>query len=187
MINIGDPPASDFNDPLGVLSDCHRRVEHFLQLLLTVTQQAQGGELAPDQRAALEAGLRYFAEAAPKHTSDEEDSLFPRLRACRHPEVRAALAVVESLHADHLRAEPAHQVVDELGRRWLADGRLPADSVRTLSETLRQLAATYQRHIAIEDTELFPLARRALDTAAVAELGQEMARRRGLRVGSGPR
>ena len=37
MIQIGAPLAHDFSNPLGVLSDCHRRVVHFLHLLIVVT------------------------------------------------------------------------------------------------------------------------------------------------------
>ncbi len=80
MIQIGAPVAHDFGNPLGVLSDCHRRVEHFLRMMITVAEQARGGALAEEQRDALEVALRYFVEAAPKHTADEEESLFPQLR-----------------------------------------------------------------------------------------------------------
>jgi hemerythrin-like domain-containing protein len=78
-VTIGAKRESDFTDPLGMLSDCHRRVERFLRVLIDVTVQEQGAELSTEQQAALEAGLRYFREAAPKHTADEEESLFPRL------------------------------------------------------------------------------------------------------------
>ena len=189
MIQIGAPLAHDFSNPLGVLSDCHRRVEHFLQLLVTVTEEAQGGPLSPEQRDALEVGLRYFAEAAPKHTSDEEESLFPRLRASQHPEAPEAVAIAESLSGDHHAAAAHHAAIDTLGRRWLADGHLAAAATRELAARLAALATMYREHIAAEDGALFPLARRVLSAAAIAALGTEMALRRGLdpaRTGAGP-
>jgi hypothetical protein len=44
--------------------------------------------LNEEQRGAFEAALRYFREAAPKHTADEEESLFPRLRRIGAPTYR---------------------------------------------------------------------------------------------------
>ena len=42
--------------------------------------------MTEETRVALESALRYFREAAPKHTADEEESLFPRLRQMHLPE-----------------------------------------------------------------------------------------------------
>ena len=75
-ITIGAKQESGFDDPIGLLGDCHRRIEQFLSILVAVADQARGGRLNHDQRIALETGLRYFREAAPKHTADEEESLF---------------------------------------------------------------------------------------------------------------
>lgn len=186
MINIGAPPSSDFTDPLGLLSDCHRRVERFLNALITVTERARGGELTAEQREALESGLRYFRDAAPKHTSDEEDSLFPRLRALRDPRVQAALESVRALEGDHRAAAVDHAEVEALARCWLAEGRLSAGATRELAARLHELQALYQHHLAVEDREVIPLAREVLAANEIAEIGEEMARRRGLRRGSGP-
>jgi hemerythrin-like domain-containing protein len=180
MINIGERPASDFGDPVGLLSDCHRRIERFLNLLITVTEQAQGGALSAEQRDGLEASLRYFREAAPKHTSDEEDSLFPRLRAVPDRRVQAALDRVQALEADHRAALVDHAEVERLGHRWLTEGRLAAGETREMAARLHELQALYGVHIAVEDNEIYPLAREVLPADAVAQIGEEMARRRGL-------
>lgn len=39
IIIIGRKPESSFADPLGLLNDCHRGIEHFLRLLITVTSE----------------------------------------------------------------------------------------------------------------------------------------------------
>ncbi|HSE21353.1 MAG TPA: hypothetical protein VLB68_06825 [Pyrinomonadaceae bacterium] len=52
-VQIGQPVESDFGDPLGLLSDCHRRIELFLNVLLTVSRQAKGGELSSEQQDSL--------------------------------------------------------------------------------------------------------------------------------------
>jgi hemerythrin superfamily protein len=75
------------------MSDCHRRIEMFLRVLGAAAER-KGGTLAEDERRALDAALRYFREAAPKHNADEEQSLFPRLRLAHNAEVQAALADV---------------------------------------------------------------------------------------------
>jgi hypothetical protein len=65
--------AHNFSDPTGLLSDCHRRIEKFLRVLEGVASVIDH-PLPEEFRAALKSALRYFREAAPKHTADEEDS-----------------------------------------------------------------------------------------------------------------
>ena len=76
-------------------------------------------ELTEETRCSLDLALRYFREAAPKHTADEEESLFPRVRKISDPELQACLARLDSLEADHRWAEPLHQRVEELGSGYL--------------------------------------------------------------------
>ena len=47
---------------------------------------------------------------------------------------------------------------------------------------LKELRATYEKHIAVEDNELFPLAEKILDRAELEAIADEMAVRRGLVV-----
>ncbi len=77
---IGAPRERGFDQPLGVLSDCHRRVEKFLAILEAIAATDPTRELDPGERASLCLALDYFRDSAPKHTADEEESLFPRLR-----------------------------------------------------------------------------------------------------------
>lgn len=39
-IVIGAKRESDFTDPIGMLGDCHRRIERFLNVLLTIATGA---------------------------------------------------------------------------------------------------------------------------------------------------
>lgn len=179
-ITIGQKPESSFADPLGLLSDCHRRIEHFLGLLITVTADARGGALSDEQRQALAAAGRYFREAAPKHIEDEERSLFPRLRDSHDAQAREAMATIKELAEDHVVLERGHAEVDPLVERWMDDGSLPEPDARRLVTVLEELRTIYERHIAIEDHDVFPLAGRVLNQEAIAALGREMAARRGL-------
>jgi hypothetical protein len=76
-IVIGAKRESDFTDPIGMLGDCHRRIERFLDVLVRVAEQAHGEALNEEQRGALDTALHYFRDAAPKHTADEKESRFP--------------------------------------------------------------------------------------------------------------
>lgn len=49
-IQIGQKPAPTFQQPLELLSDCHRRVESFLRSLIIVAEQARGSDLNPQRR-----------------------------------------------------------------------------------------------------------------------------------------
>ncbi|HVN83209.1 MAG TPA: hemerythrin domain-containing protein [Candidatus Binatia bacterium] len=186
MIQIGAPLAHDFSDPLSVLSDCHRRIEHFLSVLVTVTRQSRGGALDSEQRDALQVSLRYFAEAEPMHTADEEESLFPRLRAAHHAQAPAAIAIANRLTDEHRNVRAHHDRVAALVRRWLDDDSLPSDAIGDLAKDLDALAAIYRRHIPTEDEELLALARGILSAGDVAIIGREMAARRGVTPSPGP-
>lgn len=179
MIQIGQKPSPRFQQPLELLSDCHRRVESFLRALLLVAEQARGGELNSPQREGLETALRYFREAAPRHTADEEESLFPRLRKLHGPSISQALAKIDALEADHQIAKRGHDEVEVLGKKWLNAGRLSVEEVSSLIENLRELQFIYQKHIAVEDDEIFPLAGKILESKTLDQIGREMAERRG--------
>ena len=180
-IVIGAKRESDFTDPIGMLGDCHRRIEMFLNVLVRVAEQAKGAALNEEQRGALETALRYFREAAPKHTADEEESLFPRLRQIESAEVLALMVRIESLEEEHVCADRSHGEVDSLGRLWLKDGMLPADRAARLLTLVLQLRDLYRHHIATEDNEVFPAAALALFASDRQAIGSEMAHRRSLR------
>lgn len=180
-IQIGQRADHGFDEPLGLLSDCHRRIEHFLGVLATVAADAAGASLSAAHQRALEGALRYFAVAAPKHTADEEVSLFPRLRSSADPAAAGVLASLDALEHDHDEADAHHAAVDVLVRSWLANGRLAQAEIAELRERLAGLQALYQRHIEVEDREVFPAAARVLDRAQIEQIGGEMAARREVR------
>jgi hemerythrin-like domain-containing protein len=179
-IQIGAARDHGFHEPLGLLSDCHRRIEHFLHVLVEVDRQASGGPLG-DYRRALEGALTYFETAAPTHTADEEESLFPRLRASGDAAAHRALGLVERLARDHEAANTHHAAVNGLVRRWLDDDRLEPDAAAALGAHLSALRRLYEAHIAAEDHDLFPAAARVLDRQTLREIGREMAARRRVR------
>jgi hemerythrin-like domain-containing protein len=179
-IVIGAKPEANFEDPIGLLTDCHRRIERFLGVLVRVAADAHGGPLTPGQRAPFENALRYFRDAAPRHTADEESTIFPRMRASSDAEVQAALGRLDALEGDHDRADAAHAEVDHLGRKWLVAGTLVEADAARLSDLLGELSALYRNHIAVEEGAVFPLAARILSPDDRKAAGREMSTRRGL-------
>lgn len=179
-LQIGQAPSPTFAEPLALLSDCHRRVEYFLNLLDRLGQTAGDAPLSPPEREALEVGLRYFREAAPSHTADEESSLFPRLRQSAHPQATAVLARIDALEADHATAAPDHALVESCGHGWLATGCLPAERREVFRLAVLRLQELYRPHIALEDDEVFPLAAEILSPKELSLVGAEMAQRRGV-------
>ncbi len=179
-IPIGGKTDHGFDEPLGLLSDCHRRIERFLGAMLSVSRNLRGAHLDETSRDMLRQGLRYFATSAPRHTEDEEASLFPRLRASTERRAAEALGTLEALEADHREAEQRHAAVDALVRRWIETDRLSDEDATTLVEHLEFLSAAYARHIGIEDHDLFPAAASILSAADLEAIGREMAERRGV-------
>ena len=78
--------------------------------------------------------------------------------------------------------EAWHQELDTLGSRWLKENNLDAASISRFRQLTRQLSELYEKHIQVEDSELFPLAASNLARSELSEIGREMAERRGARV-----
>lgn len=180
FVQLGAPRESSFAQPLGLLSDCHRRIERFLTDMRRVAADGRGGPLSDDHRTLLTGAVTYFTVAAPRHTADEEESLFPRLRAAGGEQAQRALAELNRLEADHEHADAYHGEANTLANRWLAEGALDGAAAARLVELLEGLAAIYAAHIAVEDATVFPAAGAALDADQLEAIGREMAGRRGV-------
>jgi hemerythrin-like domain-containing protein len=180
-VQIGAKPESSFQDPIGLLQDCHRRIQTFVSALVQIGASG-GSALDQERRRTLETALRYFRESATKHTADEEESLFPRLRAADRDEARGILARVAALEGDHERAATLHAELEELGTRWLKRGALDEDEARRFAAIAQELERNYRSHIAVEETDVFPAASAILEATERQAIGREMAERRGLSV-----
>jgi hemerythrin-like domain-containing protein len=177
-VQIGTQTHS-FSDPTGLLSDCHRRIETFLATLGVVAAKLDR-PASEETRRALGTALKYFGHAAPKHTADEEDSLFPRLRRNQHPEFQFALSQLDQLEEEHRIAAPMHAEVEDLGARYISAGSLSTAEVERFRCAIASLVSMYNRHIQVEDSVIFPLAARLLTQEEKMDIAQEMARRRGV-------
>ncbi len=173
-VQIGAKPDSGFDDPIGMLKDCHRRIESFLGILCIVAGRAQGRSLTSEGRDAVKAALQYFRMGGQRHTADEEESLFPRLRKSN----ANSLEEISRLESDHREANDLHGSIERLYSTWIAAGELtPTDALQLQAETER-LKQLYSDHIHVEETIVFARASEVLDSHAIAAIGAEFRFRR---------
>jgi hemerythrin-like domain-containing protein len=183
MLDIGSRQEHTFAEPLGLLSDCHRRIEMFLGRLILAADRFNGESLPENARQAIEASLRYFREAAPLHTADEEESLFPLLRACGDAGLTDLLAGLHDLEAEHQLMTDGHATVERLVQRWLDQDALAGAELSELKAVLQDLQQRYQAHIAFEDGQVFPQAAAVLSADQCEQVGRAMAARRNVPFG----
>jgi hemerythrin-like domain-containing protein len=142
-------------DPFEMLERCHRRLEETLETLRTPTRQA------------LDEALAFIDRAVRRHEDDEEQSLFPRLS--RVPQLAGLLDRLTVQHRDQTA------LIDELRAQLAA--ATPDDA--QLRDVVARLDAAYRQHINIEERELFPAAKAALDADDLGGMASEMDARRG--------
>jgi hemerythrin-like domain-containing protein len=175
MSSLLPGPAPGFEQPFEMLEACHERVARMLALLgrLREHMAEHGGDTSA--REAARDVMRYFDQAAPQHHRDEELHVFPPLLAQGEP---GTVAVVQRLQRDHLQMETRWQEA----RRVLA--AIEAGTLETLSPqdaaALDAFAGLYDDHIESEERLAYPAAARLLDPPALAAMGEEMMRRRGV-------
>jgi len=174
-IQIGARPDSGFDDPIGMLKDCHRRIEHFLHILCVVVERAAGRAMTEEEAVAIKAALQYFRVGGQRHTADEEESLFPRLRT---ESATVNLKELSGLESDHRDANDLHAAADTLYSAWIAAGPLSRDDEQRLLLITKRLKHLYEKHIQVEEQIVFPLAAGMLDSHAIADMGREFRKRR---------
>ncbi len=174
-VQIGAKRDSGFDDPIGMLADCHRRIERFLHVLCVVADRAQGRALNTEESTSVQASLDYFRSGGLRHTADEEESLFPRLRAVLNDTDLAEIAALES---DHQKAAQLHAETEDLYTKWMKHGSLHGGNDAKLISITSRLRQLYAEHIKIEETVVFPHAKRALDSPTIEAIGRELHARR---------
>jgi hemerythrin-like domain-containing protein len=173
-IQIGAKPDSGFEDPIGMLKDCHRRIESFLGILCLVVDSAQGRKLTDEERRAVLAAVQYFQTGGRRHTADEEQSLFPRLRKF----ASESFEEIDRLENDHHEASDLHGSVERFYSNWIESGGLGSEETRQLLSQTARLKQLYSDHIQVEETIVFARAIHVLDSHAIAAIGTEFQLRR---------
>lgn len=169
-MNPFEARREDPTDPVGLLLDCHQRIRHFTGM---AGKLASVGEAEAEAvRLAAESVARYFEKSLPLHAADEDESVLPRLG-------RAGI----ECESERMRAEHAeiHAQLEVLLPLWKALADRP-DELGALQPRLagptQELARIFERHLAYEESDLFPRVHRFLDEDTRRAIFQEMRARR---------
>ena len=165
-----------FDQPIAVLKHCHDKIRKQLTTLQNLLGHLGQNGNTPEAQQAAKAVLQYFNKAAHLHHDDEEQDLMPMLQLTATGEDAALLAtLVPDILADHQRMDQAwltlRPELDVIAAG--TDSQLSHDGVR-------DYIAAYQAHMAKEEGQLAPMAKRLFSAQQMEQLGTAMQRRRGI-------
>jgi hemerythrin-like domain-containing protein len=165
----------EFDDPIGMLRNCHHKIKRSLHVLWVIADRAAGRELTGEEMAAVRSAMDCLRVDGTRHTADEEESLFPRLRAETISGDSEELNVLED---NRRQADPLHAMVETLYSTWMSAGALRPENQLRLQSCTESLKRLSDQHIHIEEQIVFPRAQRVLDGQTIAAMGQEFGARR---------
>ena len=172
--------APGFDQPIAVLKHCHGRIRKQLATLERLLSHLPEHGADEQARQAAGAVLKYFEKAAHLHHEDEEQDLIPMLRAVAQGDDAATLqALVPVILQDHKDMDALWQDLHEqlTGIAMGGASALSASSVQRFSQR-------YTSHMEREESMVAPMALRLFSSAQMRQLGEAMARRRGMGDGT---
>ena len=165
-----------FDQPIAVLKHCHDKIRKQLTTLQNLLGHLGQNGNTPEAQQAAKAVLQYFNKAAHLHHDDEEQDLMPMLQATATGEDAALLAtLVPDILADHQRMDQAW-----LTLRPELDAIAAGTDSQLSHDGVRDYVAAYQAHMAKEEGQLAPMAKRLFSAQQMEQLGTAMQRRRGI-------
>lgn len=161
-------PSRSGNTLVELLMECHGRIREHLELAIRLTEvEAPPGDVA----ACATRLVRYFGEALPLHSADEDESIARRLGPASLEQE------LETIRLDH---ERIHRLLEGLLATWRRIELEPA-ALRSEREAARcsalELAKRFRSHLELEETRVFPAVAR-LPAAEQAAIVQELRARR---------
>lgn len=155
---------------VALLSECHQRIRHFSHLACELARRSDAPPAEIEQAAA--SVMRYFSEALPLHVADEEESITPRLRG-RSDEVTRALTTMSQEHVEH-----GPQLAELLSALTELRQAPTSEQARLrLAAVAMPLQLDFERHLALEESVLFP-ALHLLPAADQKQIVEELRARR---------
>ncbi len=170
--------ALDFSLPLEALKACHVRIRsHCESLRRLLLHMNDYGCDAQARQSAVDI-MRFFDTAARLHHEDEEDDLLPHMMS--------ATTVNRGSRLTRLLADIAteHRMMDKVWIELRAVLQEISAGEATQLDPLNvdRFIKLYKTHIALEESNVFPLAEMLLSGNDIAEISSSMVRRRGLTV-----
>lgn len=157
---------------LDMLQRSHDRLrERLAELRSAAAALTRGVDTAGAVQVTLEV-LDHLERSVTRHERDEEQSVFAYL-----PHNPALGALRDQIEREHRQHESLHRRLRDLVAPWDQRDPRPAEAI-ALTNLCHELAAAYDRHMAVEERELFP-AIRALPLKTRMIMRDEMRERRG--------
>jgi len=166
-------------EALRIIHEEHRALAAMLAALRLIAERL-GATPAAEDLALVRAILFYIDEFPERlHHAKETNVLFPRLRE-RAPQ---SASVLDHLDAQHARGE---QAIRELEHLLLGYEQLGAPRRQAFLDALDRYVHFYNEHIALEDSEVIPLALRSLTEEDWSEVTRAFAENRDPLTGHKP-
>ena len=168
--------APDFSQPIAVLKHCHDRIRKQLQTMQNLVSHLPAHGADADAQKAAQAVLKYFNNAAHLHHDDEEQNLMPMLQATARDADAALLdELVPGILADHKLMDQDWEIV-RAQLEQIASGNSAALS----APDVQRFCDAYAAHMAKEEANIAPMAKRIFSAEQMAQLGSAMQQRRGI-------
>ena len=176
MSNTLIDTAPDFSQPIAVLKHCHDKIRKQLETLQKLLAHLPKHGADAEAQQAAQAVQRYFNKAAHLHHDDEEQNLVPMLQATARDADAALLAeLVPGILAEHQQMDVDWHIInsqlDQIG-----NGLGTALS----AELVQRYCDAYTAHMAKEEANIAPMAKRLFSPEQMAQLGSAMQVRRGI-------
>ena len=168
----------NFAEPLELMVHCHEKITWQLENLLSAGEMLASEDKLIEAFFLIDRAAAHLRIAGVKHTADEENSLFPRLRECKDAVAREVLSAMDELEAEHEKAQKIelelYELIAFLPRKILAE----KEEFEKFNELAVKLNELYLPHIKLENELVFPVAAKILSFAELQEIGNEMRSRR---------
>ena len=169
-------PAPDFTRPLEALKACHARIRAQCDTLGRLVDHMSGHGCDAEARQAAAAVMRYFDTAARAHHEDEEEDLLPRMVAAATLSRGSRLTrLVADIATEHREMERLWTELRAVLQEISAGEATQLDPLDV--DRFRKL---YQTHMALEESNVIPLAEMLLSREDIDQIGAAMAQRRGI-------
>lgn len=169
---IGKNSAPGFDSPLDMLHACHDRIMDQCATLQKLMQHLPMHGCDTQAQQAAQAILRYFDTAGQHHHQDEEEDLFPLLRASGNED---AAKLIQQLLDEH-KTMDGQWLNLRSQLQAIAEGKSAALERNVVAD----FSLAYGKHVMLENMKLLPLAARLLNGQQLHDTGKKMAARRGL-------
>jgi hemerythrin-like domain-containing protein len=159
---------------------CHEKIEWYLEALMRAGESLRRG-VETERKAAFadtDMARAHLAGPGVKHTADEEESLFPRMRERGGIAARETLAAADELEAQHQKAQSIEREFNSLVENLPRDGSADMHDIERFNELAVELNKLYRPHIQVENGLVFPAAARILTAEELRQIGVEMRARR---------